>query len=194
MLPAAAVALAVRDGTTDGVPAFAVPDTAAVAPGGGVAATPATAPSGPGAAGSAGAPGSGGAGFDPGLNAASPGGDIVSGGLIERMRNEGIPVINLVDIKKLAQQYKLPVNPATTPDLGQGGLYRDWLQLRIVAGLLVLALTGVFFAARFIALAPATDAVDTYFGTAPRTFRAWIRSFGVRWPSRPAPQESSIEK
>lgn len=133
--------------------------------------------------------------FDPGLNVATPGGDIVSGGLIERMQNEGVPVINLVDIKKLAQQYKLPVNPPTTPDLGQGGIYRDWLQLRIVAGLLVLALTGVFFAARFVVLAPATDeAVDTYFGTAPRTFRAWIRSFGVRLPSRPAPQESSIEK
>ena len=100
-----------------------------------------------------------------------------------------------MDIKKLAQQYKLPVNPHTTPDLGQGGIYRDWLQLRIVAGLLVLALTGIFFAARFVVLAPATDeAVDTYFGTAPRTFRAWIRSFGVRLPSRPAPQESSIEK
>jgi poly-gamma-glutamate system protein len=136
-----------------------------------------------------------GAGFDPGLNAASPGGDIVSGGLIERMQHDGVPAINLVDIKKLAEQYKLPVNPATTPDVGQGGLYRDWLQLRIVAGLLVLALTGVYFGARFIALAPATDdAVDTYFGTAPRTFRAWIHSFGVRWPSRTAPQETPIEK
>jgi len=132
--------------------------------------------------------------FDPGLNVATPGGDIVSGGLIERMQNEGVPAINLVDIKKLAGQYELPVNPPTTPDVGQGGLYRDWLQLRIVAGLLVLALAGVYFAARFVVLAPAAgEAVDTYFGTAPRTFRAWIRSFGVRWPLRPVPQESPIE-
>lgn len=133
--------------------------------------------------------------FDPGLNVATPGGDIVSGGLIERMQNEGVPAINLVDIKKLAQQYRLPVNPATTPDIGQGGIYRDWMQLRVVAGMLVAAITAVFFFARFTVLAPdSDDAVDTYFGTAPRTFRAWIRSFGVRWPSRPAPQESPIEK
>ena len=132
--------------------------------------------------------------FDPGLNVATPGGDIVSGGLIERMQNDGVPVINLVDIKKLAQQYKLPVNPPTTPGLGEGGLYRDWLQLRIVAGLLVVGLTALFFFARFTVLAPASDeAVDTYFGTAPRTFRAWIRSFGVRWPFRSGPQELPVE-
>ena len=57
-----------------------------------------------------------------------------------------------------------------------------------------IGLTAVFFFARFTVLAPESDgAVDTYFGTAPRTFRAWIRSFGVRWPSRPAPQEAPVE-
>jgi poly-gamma-glutamate system protein len=135
-----------------------------------------------------------GAGFDPGLNAPSLGGDVVSGGLIERMQNEGVPAINLVDIKKLAAQYMLPVNPPTTPAVGAGGLYRDWTQLRIVAGLLVAALAATFFFARFTVLAPASEeAVDTYFGTAPRTFRAWIRSFGVRLPSRMTPQEQPVE-
>lgn len=133
--------------------------------------------------------------FDPGLTIGPPTGDIVVAGLLSKFQQQGVPVINLVDIKKLANQYKLPVNPASTPDVGQGGIYRDWTQLRIVSGMLAAALAVTFFAVRFIVLAGTGDEeVDTYFGTAPRTFRAWIKSFGIHGPFRRAPQEAQSGK
>jgi hypothetical protein len=129
--------------------------------------------------------------YDPGLTIAPPRGDIAVAGLLYRFQSENVPVVNLTDIVALAKQYRLPVSPAATPAPGQGDIYRSWLQLRIVAGMLVLALTVVFFAARFVMLAPADEgAVDTYFGTAPRTFRAWLKSFGIRLPARTAPDET----
>jgi poly-gamma-glutamate system protein len=129
--------------------------------------------------------------YAPGLTVAPPRGDITVGGLIYRFGNEGVPVINLTDIAGLAQQYRLPVSPLNTPDPGQGGLYRDWTQVRVVAGLLLVALSIALFVVRFTVLAPATDEeVDTYFGTAPRSFRTWLKSFGIRLPVRAAPVEA----
>ncbi len=123
--------------------------------------------------------------YDPGLTVAPPRGDITGAGLITRMQEAGVPVIDLADIKNLARRYKLPVSlsstPAPTPPPGEGTIYQNWNQIRIVAALLVVALAGVLFAARFIVLAPAKeDTVDTYFGTAPGTLRVWGRSIGRR--------------
>lgn len=122
-----------------------------------------------------------GAQYEPGLTVAPPRGDIVVAGLITRMQEAAVPVINLTDIKALARHYKLPVSPSSTPAPGQGTMYRDWNQVRIVAALLVAMLAGLLFAARFVLLAPASEeAVDTYFGTAPGTLRLWGRSVGKR--------------
>lgn len=134
-----------------------------------------------------GLPGRGvGANYDPGLTVAPPRGEIIVEGLLSRMQDDGVPVINLVDIKNLAQRYGLPVSPLTTPPPGEGGIFRAWTQLRIVAGLLAFALAVVLFATRFLVLAPmAENAVDSYFGTAPQTFRAWLRSLGI--PLRQSP-------
>ncbi len=48
--------------------------------------------------------------YDPGLTVAPPRGDITGAGLITRMQEAGVPVIDLADIKNLARRYKLPVS------------------------------------------------------------------------------------
>lgn len=128
-------------------------------------------------------------------SSASAPGDAAPAGLFDRMQQAGVPIINVTDIKNLAKDYRLPVNPASTPRIGDGGVYRNWTQVRIVAGLLLVALAAVLFFARFVLLAATSEGtVDTYFGTAPRSFAAWIRSFGIRLPLRPAPSELPVQK
>ncbi len=132
--------------------------------------------------------------YDPGLTVAPPRGDVTVEGLIAKMQDDGVPVVNLTDIKTMARDHRMPVAPSSTPPLGDGSVYRDWTQVRVVAALLVVALAVILFATRFTVLASASDAtVDTYFGTAPRTLRAWLRSFGIRMPRRADAAEAAVE-
>jgi len=136
-----------------------------------------------------------GAQYDPGLTVAPPRGDITVAGLIAKMSEAGVPVVNLTDIDSIARHYKLPVSPSSTPSPGKGIIYRDWNQIRIVSALLVVTLAGVFFAARFIVLAPAPEeAVDTYFGTAPGTLRIWGRSIGRRLSAWSLSGQTGLDK
>ena len=43
--------------------------------------------------------------------------------VIRRFLKEGIPVIHLGELNELARQYRLPISPATMPQIGEGSVY-----------------------------------------------------------------------
>lgn len=59
-----------------------------------------------------------------GGNLAATGGDEKKG-LIGVFQEKNIPVINLINIKKLAADYGLPIDPYPIPEVGEGGVYYD---------------------------------------------------------------------
>ena len=46
-----------------------------------------------------------------------------STGLVQLFLKNGIPVIHLLNIKSLAAEYGLPIDPVPLPAVGQGGVY-----------------------------------------------------------------------
>lgn len=48
-----------------------------------------------------------------------------STGLVQLFLKDGIPVIHLLNIKTLAADYGLPIDPVPLPEPGQGGVYSD---------------------------------------------------------------------
>ena len=46
-------------------------------------------------------------------------------GLLDVFLNENIPVIHLLDIKRLAYRYGLPIDPDGIPAIGIGGVYLE---------------------------------------------------------------------
>lgn len=71
-------------------------------------------------------------------------------GLIAQFSKMGTPVINLVDINRLAQEYHLPVAPIPLPSAGQGRLYYEYrysVTIAIIA--LVILVVILFIVLRF---------------------------------------------
>ncbi|NLM44694.1 MAG: hypothetical protein GX201_11905 [Clostridiales bacterium] len=54
----------------------------------------------------------------PGANRAIP-----ASGLIGKFLSQGIPVINIINIKELAVKYDLPIDPYPIPELGKDKIY-----------------------------------------------------------------------
>lgn len=47
-------------------------------------------------------------------------------GVIPQFSDKGIPVVNLVNINRLAEKYRLPIAPIPVPDIGEGRLYYEY--------------------------------------------------------------------
>ncbi len=64
------------------------------------------------------------------------------GGIIFRMSERGIPIIHLLDIKKIARRYGLPVDPIPVPAVPSGAIMKPHKYSRSVAllGLILLCL------------------------------------------------------
>jgi len=71
-----------------------------------------------------------------------------SSGLVQRYLARGLPVINLLNIKKIMADYSMPYDPAQWPPIGQSAVYRD---IRYESGWILLGLGG---AAALLALCP----------------------------------------
>lgn len=115
--------------------------------------------------------------FSPGLTVGPARGDIEGAGLIYFMRQRGVPIVNLTDIVSLAREHRLPVAPSSTPDVGQGAPYRDWLRIRIVSALAATVLFLGLLVVRFLVFAPREEEVfDAYFGfISNRLVDRWVR-------------------
>lgn len=71
-----------------------------------------------------------------------------SSGLVQRYLARGIPVINLLNIKKIMADYSMPYDPAQWPPIGQSAVYSD---IRYESGWILLGLGG---AAVLLSLCP----------------------------------------
>jgi len=65
--------------------------------------------------------------------------------IMTRFAKEGVPVIHLVQIEKLAVRYGLPVQPKTMPIVGEGKVfYREEHNRWLAAGVLVAILASLY--------------------------------------------------
>jgi len=83
--------------------------------------------------------------FHPGLNMRPPGRIQRVDGVAPRLINEGIPVIHLVQIATLAEEYGLPIAPESVPEVGDapiftGTAYNNWL----ATGVLVVIVASLY--------------------------------------------------
>ncbi|MEJ6581272.1 MAG: poly-gamma-glutamate system protein [Akkermansiaceae bacterium] len=83
--------------------------------------------------------------FNPGLNKRAPLGVAKVDGLMSRFITEGIPIIHLVEVNKLAEKYEIPLSPEMTPPIGQSSVfaktgYNRWL----AGGVLLIILLALF--------------------------------------------------
>ncbi len=75
--------------------------------------------------------------------------DTATDSVMQRFLREGIPVIHLGNMRQLAREFNLPFAPATTPAIGEGGIYyrtgyRTWLAAAILMGII----TGLYVFSR----------------------------------------------
>lgn len=124
-----------------------------------------------------------GSGFNPGLTVGPERGDIEGEGLVYYMRERGVPVVNVTDIVSLAKKYRLAVNPAELPPLGEGIPWRNWTSLRIRAA---IAASFVLLAAVGLRLLVLTghgqQEFDSYFGFLPYRINSLSRKLRLRAP------------
>jgi poly-gamma-glutamate system protein len=105
--------------------------------------------------------------FAPGLTLPEERVSAAGSGLLARMHASGVPVIHLDDALELARQHQLPIAPARTPAVPDGGPYHDWPRIRIGAGIAAGLLIVLLVAARTLLLTPKdANGFDPYFGTA----------------------------
>ncbi len=64
-------------------------------------------------------------------------------GVIYEMTKEGIPVIQMLDVQKLASEYKLPINPIPLPSPGEGPLFQELKYNMWVVGIVTFILLAV---------------------------------------------------
>lgn len=84
--------------------------------------------------------------FNPGLNKRAPLGVAKVDGLMSRFITEGVPVIHLVEVNKLAEKYEMPLSPHMTPPPGESSVfaktgYSRWLAATVLV-IILLALFG----------------------------------------------------
>ena len=71
-------------------------------------------------------------------------------GVIFRMAAAGVPVIHLLDVRKIARDYGLPVDPAPLPAVPDGRIMSQggYSQAAALIGLVVLGMLGRFVSLR----------------------------------------------
>jgi poly-gamma-glutamate system protein len=66
-------------------------------------------------------------------------------GLVAQFSKMGVPVINLVDLNQLAQEYHLPLAPIPLPDAGEGRLYYEYRYSVTIAIIALVILIVILF-------------------------------------------------
>lgn len=69
-----------------------------------------------------------------------------SNGLVQNFLKEGVPVLQLLNMKDLLPRYSLPIDPVPLPKAGEGAIYQEEEALWWLAGLfLIIALIAILF-------------------------------------------------
>jgi len=83
--------------------------------------------------------------FKPGLNRGLPRGAGEIDSVMTRFARQGIPVIHVTKIEKIAQRYGLPLTPKKMPPVGEGKIFiREEYSPLLVGGVLALILALMF--------------------------------------------------
>src|SRR5258708_148825 len=83
--------------------------------------------------------------FTPGLHKHLPPGVETQESVMSRFLQEGIPVVHLLRVEELATRYGFPLQPQTTPPVGEGKIFvRDQYNLWLAGVLLFLILTTLY--------------------------------------------------
>jgi poly-gamma-glutamate system protein len=83
--------------------------------------------------------------FRPGLNRTTPHPGRLRDAVMTRMSRNGIPVINLIYIDRLAKRYGLPVRPERPPRVGEGGIFAALGYNITLTWVVLLCLVAVIF-------------------------------------------------
>lgn len=87
--------------------------------------------------------------LEPGLLAPELPANVRGDSLIVRFIDEGIPVIQLNDVRQLARHYGLPIAPKAMPPVGQGRIYYGMHYNRwLAAGILLVIVLGLLVFSR----------------------------------------------
>lgn len=83
--------------------------------------------------------------FKPGLNRTTPSPGKLRDGVITRFSRQGVPVIHVLNIARLARRYGLPVQPDHYPRVGEGGIFAALEYNLAIAWAVLLGLVVVIF-------------------------------------------------
>lgn len=83
--------------------------------------------------------------FRPGLNLKAPAGALEVDGVMSRFAREAKPVVNMVYIEKVAEEYGLPKIPSEMPKVGEGGIYLQIKYNLYLAAANLVALVVILF-------------------------------------------------
>jgi poly-gamma-glutamate system protein len=83
--------------------------------------------------------------FKPGLNRDPPHPGRLRDSVMTRMSRNGVPVINLIYIERLAKRYVLPVRPERPPHVGEGGIFAAMGYNITLTWVVLLSLVAVIF-------------------------------------------------
>ncbi len=84
--------------------------------------------------------------FQPGLNLRPPAKIKQVDGIMPRFIQEGIPVIHMEEIRRLADQYGLPTAPTAMPEVGQGSIFEDHAYNKWIAGAVLAVIVAALYA------------------------------------------------
>lgn len=96
--------------------------------------------------------------FAPGLNRHKPPGALPVDSVMARFADQGVPVIHLSNIDRLAVRYGLPRQPAVMPRVGEGQIYSPRSYNKLLAGgLLGVIVVGLYVLGRTNRSIPSAD-------------------------------------
>ncbi len=71
-----------------------------------------------------------------------------STGLVQLFLKDGVPVIHLLNIKSIAAEYGLPIDPQPLPDIGEGDVYYEYHYNKLIAWAGVAAAAIILYTGR----------------------------------------------
>jgi poly-gamma-glutamate system protein len=87
--------------------------------------------------------------FKYGLNRSTPQPGRLRDSVITRMSRNGVPVINLIYVDKIARRYGLPVRPERPPRAGEGGIFAAMgYNMALTWGVLIFLVLAIFILLR----------------------------------------------
>lgn len=83
--------------------------------------------------------------FRVGINRTNPTVNLPTDSVMARMLSEGIPVVHIINVRRLARRYGFPEAPPTTPSVGEGEIFVRTGISRVAVVALLLTILGALY-------------------------------------------------